>query len=155
MPLTPQNRPISQQSASPFAWLFLLTITEPGYPPLYLVNNNEPFVSRGITYQPYAFGLVLPADDGESLPTAALSIDNISGEIVEYIRALATPPEIVVELVTSAYPDVVEKRLDFLKLRNVNYDALTITGQLEVNNVLSLGFPDENYDPTHFPGLFR
>jgi hypothetical protein len=155
MPLTSQNTPIAQQTASPYAWFILLTITEAGQPPLYLVNNNEPFVSRGVTYQPYAFGITLPADDGESLPKVSLSIDNISGDIVEYIRAIKDPPDIIAELVTSAYPDIVEKRLDFLKMRQVTYDAMTITGQLEVHNILSLAFPDEVYDPAHYPGLFR
>ena len=150
-----QNTRAIQATSSPVAWLFLLTIMAKDKPPLYLVNNNEPIVSQGIEYLPFPFQLNLPSDDGESLPKVSLKISNISNEIIEAIRSELTPPELKVELVSSAYPDIVEKRLDFLKLRSVSYDAITITGQLEVVNVMTNAFPSEVYDPVHYPGMFR
>ncbi len=122
---------------------------------MYFVNNNEQVVSRGVTYEPFPFALVLPEDTGDRLPKVTITISNISGEIIQAIRAQSTAPDMKVEMVSSAYPDIVEKTLDFLQLRSVNYDAITITGQLEVVNVLTKGFPSESYDPVHFPGLFR
>jgi hypothetical protein len=150
-----QNISAIQDTSSPVAWFFLLTIYAKDKPPLYLVNNNEPVMSQGIEYLPFPFQLALPSDDGETLPKISLKISNISNEIIEAIRSELTPPELKVELVSSAYPDIVEKRLDFLKLRSVTYDALTITGQLEVVNVMSSAFPSEVYDPVHYPGMFR
>jgi hypothetical protein len=113
------------------------------------------FVSNGLEYQPFPFSLNLPADTGERLPRIQLAISNISNEIIEAIRAETTPPMLTIEMVSSAFPDIVEKRLDFLTLRGVSYDASMITGELEVINVMSTGFPAEVYDPVHYPGLFR
>jgi Domain of unknown function (DUF1833) len=153
--MDPRNVPSLFSSSSPIAWLFLLTITLQGQPPIRLVNNNEEITSRGNIYSPFPFALNLPEDTGDRLPKVTLSISNISREIVDTLRAQTFPPAIIVELISSAYPDIIEKRLDFLQLRSVNYDAITITGQLEVVNVLTRGFPSEVYDPVHFPGLFR
>jgi hypothetical protein len=151
----PENQRDIQATSSPVAWLFLLTIEAKDKPPLYLVNNNEIFVSNGVEYQPFPFALKLPDDTGERLPRITLAISNISNEIIEAIRSQSTPPTLTIELVSSAYPDIVEKRLDFLTLRNVSYDATTITADLEVINVMSSGFPSEVYDPVHYPALFR
>lgn len=144
-----------QNVSSPVAWFYLLTIKTIGNPDLCLVNNNEPVTSNGITYQPFPFALNLPSDDSERLPTVSLTISNISAEIIEAIRSQPTPPQLKIELVSSAYPDIVEKRLDFLKLRNVSYDAISITGSLEVINTMSSMFPSETYDPIHYPGMYR
>jgi hypothetical protein len=153
--VSPQNQADIQATSSSVAWLFLLTIEAKDKPPLYLVNNNEVFVSNGIEYQPFPFALNLPSDTGERLPRIQIVISNISNEIIEAIRAEITPPVLTIEMVSSAYPDIVEKRLDFLTLRGVSYDASTITGELEVINVMSTAFPAESYSPVHYPGLFR
>jgi hypothetical protein len=144
-----------QSTSSASAWLYLLTISTLGKPDLHLVNNNEEITSNGITYAPFPFSLTLPVDTGEKLPRISLNISNISVEIIDAIRAELTPPVLTIELISSAYPDIVEKRLDFLKLRMVSYDATTITGELEVTNVLNSGFPAESYTPVRYPGLFR
>ena len=150
-----ENQRDIQATSSGTAWLFLLTIETRGKDPLRLVNNNESIISNGLEYLPFPFKLNLPSDTGEKLPRITLTISNISKEIIEAIRSESTPPVLTIEMISSAYPDIVEKRLDFLTLRAVSYDANTITGELEVINVLSSGFPAEVYDPVHFPGLFR
>ena len=149
------NVPPALASSSDVAWLCLLTITAEGAPPLYVVNNSEPVLSRGITFDPYPFEVLLPQDDSESLPQVRLSISNIDRAIIEALRAQAEAPGIAIELVTSADPDTVEKSLTFLKLAQVTFDALVIEGTLDVDDFLSQRFPAENYIPTRFPGLFR
>lgn len=151
----PVNVPPALASSSEVAWLCLLTITAEGQPPLYVVNNSEPVVSRGITYAPYPFNVTLPQDDSDTLPSVRLVISNIDRAIVEFIRGQAVAPDIAVELVTSAYPDIVEKALTFLRLTNVSYTALTVEGSLDVDNFLTQRFPAESYVPPLFPGLFR
>lgn len=144
-----------QRLSSPVAWLYLLTIKTPNNPDLCLVNNNEPIVSNGIKYEPFPFALSLPSDTGDRLPSVNLVISNISPEIIESLRSQLTPPVLKIELVSSAYPDIVEKRLDFLKLRSVSYDAINVTGSLEVINTMSSAYPCEKYDPIHYPGMYR
>lgn len=145
----------SQGLNSELVWLFLLTISTPNDPPLLLVNNNEEVVSRGKTYLPYPFRMQLPDDTGDKLPVVKLQIDNIAGEIIKAIREFTEPPKIKVEMITNLYPDTVEKSLDSLQLRTVNYDSITIQGDLSVVNVLSVKFPSEEYSPVRFPALFR
>jgi hypothetical protein len=152
--MNPNNIQHIQELSSPVAWLFLLTIQTPNNPPLYLVNNNEEFISNGITYLPYPFQLVLPEDTGDKLPMVSLTISNIDGAIIEAIRGFDQAPQITVQLVSSAYPDLVEKKLDYLKLRDVSYDAMTITGNLETINILTRRFPNGSYEPVQFPSLF-
>ena len=149
-----QNIPAALATASEVAWLALLTITAAGEPPLYVVNNSVPVVSRGITFAPYPFSLTLPTDDSESLPSCTLTISNLDAAIVEFVRGKLVAPTIVVEIVTSAYPDIVEKSLSFLKLVSVSYDVMQLTGTLNVDDFLTQGFPAESYVPPQFPGLF-
>lgn len=149
------NMPSVNASSTEVAWLFLLTMTMPGLDPLLVCNNNEPFVSRGQTFQPFPFKVTLPSDDSDSLPKVTLEIANVSGEIIEFIRTSKFPPAITVELVTSAYPDVVEKQLSFLKLTSVTYDAMVVSGSLDMDNFLTQKFPAEGYTPIPFPAIFR
>lgn len=150
----PQNIPPALASSSEVAWLVLLTITAAGLPPLYVVNNSVEIISRGITFQPYPFTVTLPADDSEALPSVTLVISNVDDAIITFVRGQAVAPAIALEVVTSAYPDTVEKSLTFLKLVNVSYDAMIVTGTLNVDDFLGQGFPAEAYVPPQFPGLF-
>lgn len=155
MPLSPLATAASNASASSEVFLYLLTITDPeDTNPAYLVNNSEPIISRGITYQPYPFNIVLGEDDGVRIPTIKLTIDNVDQSITEYIRSTLKPPYIKIELVLSSQPDVIEKSLDNMKLRNVTYDAMTVQGTLEYVNVLTSRFPDASYTAVEFPALF-
>jgi hypothetical protein len=155
MPMQPQNVRYANASATNAAWFFLLSITPAsGDEVIHLVNNNEPVISNGITYIPYPFNLTLPLDTGDKIPTITLTIDNVDQMLVDAIRELEVAPSIRVQLITSVFPDLVEKDLDFLKLRNVTYDAMSISGTLEVASVWARKFPSEQVDPVHYPALF-
>jgi hypothetical protein len=155
MALHPSNTPAINASATNTAFFFLLTIEPPsGTPPIYLVNNTQPVTSNGITYQPYPFSTTLPMDTGDKIPSIQLTIDNVDQSLTNAIRELEEAPNIRLQLVTSDFPDLVEKDLNFLRLRNVNYDAMTITGVLEVASIWARKFPSERVDPVAFPALF-
>ncbi len=155
MPISPQNTIEVNQSFSNAAWFFLLTIIPNGSTEaIHLVNNNEQVVSNGITYLPYPFAINLPLDTGDKIPNITLTINNTDQLIVDAIREMELAPTVRLQLVTSAFPDLVEKDLDFLKLRNVSYDAMTITGTLEVASVWARRFPSETVDPVRYPALF-
>ena len=134
------------------AFLVLLTFTLPGAPPLRVVNNTVEIVSRGETFTATYFEIVLPSDDGEQLPEVKLAIQNIDQRILEWVRGFRTAPNLKMELVLSTQPDVVERSIDYLRLDEISYDALEITGTLRVENVMSAAFGDV-YEPVQFPGL--
>ena len=142
----------SQSQQSNIAWLFLLTITTPTIT-LRFVNNDQNITSRGNEFSCFPFSLQLPVDDGETVPTVTLRLQNFDNLIVQAIRGEATAPQVTLELVTTLDPNYVEIALESLVLRAVNYDALEITGTLGVINVLTRGFGGA-YSPHRFPGLF-
>jgi len=154
MPISPQNaRHIFDPSTDAAFW-FLLTVWTPGDPEILLVNNLEPVVSRGKTYQPYPFSLVLPNDDTTKTPTVSITIDNVDRRLMELIRGLPTAPNVKVELITSKFPDLVEREIDYLKVRAVEYNAMSIQFTLEIQNVMARQFPAGSYDPVQFADLF-
>lgn len=155
MTISTQNTPYLYESSSDVAWFFLLSITPANSTEVIrLVNNNEPVVSNGETYIAYPFDLILPLDTGDKIPSIKLRIDNVDQMIVDAIRELELAPKIRIQVVTSAFPDLVEKDLDFLQMRAVEYNASTIEATLEIASIWARKFPGEVIDPTNYPSLF-
>lgn len=153
MPLSSNAAAAANTPSSSIAWLTLLTFTIPGLDPLRVVNNTEDIISRGNTFLACGFEIILPVDDGETMPTVKLTIPNADREIIEWIRGFPVAPALMMEIILSNSPDVVERSIDWMRLADVTYDALQITGTLAVENVLSAGFPSEKYSPVRFPAL--
>lgn len=153
MPITPQGHIAANAISSPVAWITLLTFTMPGLEPLRVCNNTEDVVSRGNTFIPCGFNIVLPNDDGEALPTVKITIPNADRMIVEWIRGFPTAPELMLEIVLSNQPDIVERSIDYMRLVDVTYDALQVTGTLMIENLLTAKFPSESYTPVIFPAI--
>ena len=99
------------------------------------------------------FTVVLPTDDGETLPSLRIQIANIDGQIVDWIRGFAQPPKLKYEIVLSDNPDVVERTIDFLVVKSVNYNAKYIEAVLAVENAMTSAF-GYTYTPITHPGLF-
>lgn len=152
--VSPVTAKIINASYTDAAFLFLLTVTPTGEPPIYLVNNLEEVVSRGIKYLPYAFSITLPNNDTTKTPSVQLAIDNVDKRLINAIRETKRPPRIKLELITTYEPDSPEKTLDFLELRDVQYTAQNIVMTLAIVNVMSRSFPKSSYDPVQFPDLF-
>ena len=145
--------PAIYQTTTDEAFLWLLTITTSNET-IRLVNNMEDVVSRGNNYTAYPFNISLPVEDGSKQLSLSLTIDNVDQVLIEAIRGFLEPPVMKLELVLSSDFDTVEKKIDFLRLGQVEYDQLQIRGQLKPNNVLGNAFPASNYDPAQFPALF-
>lgn len=120
---------------------------------IYLVNNTTQIVSNGFIYDPYPFALSMPNDD-ESLPQVRLRIDNVDRSLVEAIRSFTTPPNIILKIILASMPDTIEILIDHLKLREINYNAYTITGNLVIDNPLGRNFGGDSMDGTQYAGLF-
>lgn len=145
--------PAIYQTSTNEAFLWLLTIRS-AKETLRVVNNMEDVVSRGNTFTAYPFNISLPVEDGAKELALTLTIDNVDQMLVEAIRGFLEPPMMTLELVLSSDFNTVEKKIDFLRLANVEYDALQIRGSLKPINVLGNSFPASNYDPAQFPSLF-
>jgi hypothetical protein len=136
------------------AYLFLLTIRY-GEKALKLVNNTEMVIrGKGDTYLPYPFKITLADDDAEKLPTLQLEIDNVDKLLIEAIRGLEEPPTMKLELVLASNPKVVELAIDHLILRSIQYNAMSITGTLEVQNTLTRRFPYDDILADQYSAAF-
>jgi len=153
MPISNAAIPYLNVIRSEIVFIELLTINNTNMATLFVANYHEDITSRGITFLASAFEIILPNQDPESLPDITIKICNVSPAIMEFVRAMETPPSLRLEIVTNLNLDLVEITVDYLKMRNVTYNAFEITGTLLVDNWLARKFGDL-YDPVQFPGLF-
>lgn len=135
------------------AFHFLLTIENSAGPPLRLTDNTTDVVSRSQTFIAYPFALELPSDAAGRISEARIAIDNVSRALVDEIRNLAEPLVLTIEVVASSTPDTVEFEARDYTLKNITYDALTISGTLTQENYLSELYPKDILSGALFPGL--
>lgn len=150
-------------SASGVVWRLLVTIDHPQLAaPIRVVNDvvaadpegNRTVASRGATFVCYPFDIDLPGDDAESVARTTIQIDNVDREIIDNLRAISTPCAVTLEVVTAQEPDDVQAGPFELSLVAAEYDALTISGDLTVEDWLSAPFPADRYSPNDYPALF-
>jgi len=136
-------------------FLFILTLSHPSMPTMYFVNNPVPIVSNGEVYTPYHFDLALPDDTVDEIPRIQLMIDNIDQRVVQAVRSIDTPAEFTLTLIRAAEPNVAVAGPFSCTLRNVSYTSLTVSGDLwPYEDVMSERFPQHDYTPANFRGLF-
>ena len=132
----------------------LLTVQNSGGPPIRMTDNSEDVVSRGKTFIAYPFALELPSDAAGQISEARLAIDNVARALVDEVRSLTEPLVLTIEVVTATTPDTVELELIDYTLKNVTYDAMTISGTLTQENFLSEPYPKDILSAATFPGQF-
>lgn len=135
-------------------WLTLLTITSPELDaPLRFVNNNLSIESGGDLYMAFPFEIEFPGQDEENPGEARLVIDNIDGSIVNFIRGIVSPPNVTIEVVLASSPSTIEAAFTNMTLRNVSYDAKTVSGLLKFEDIV---IEPVTYamTPERFPGMF-
>lgn len=137
------------------AFLFLMTITEPSSGTVFrVVNNLEDVASNGETFAAFPFDITLPPDDGGTPQSMKVTTFNASRDLIEILRGTIEPPEVKVELITSNNPDDIHKRIDFLRVAGVEYDALNVSFNLVATSAFARQTQRHTYNQAEFPGLF-
>lgn len=111
-------------------------------------------VSRGDEYIFLPFSIELPVQDDSGVARASISVDNITREIVQYVREATSALSITIEVVLASDPDTPEITVADFKLERVTYDALTVSGEISVEYYELEPFPARRFTPSDFPGLF-
>ena len=145
---------LEQTTEEVFLWLLTIQHQESDTT-FRLVNNLDDVVSRGNTYMAFPFQFVLPEDDGETLPTIQISVDNVSLELIEIIRTYGTGITITSEIIMASAPDNVEYSIDDLSLVDATYNSQSITLTAQIQDLLNQRFPADDYLPRTFPGMFK
>ena len=122
--------------------------------PMRLCNSRADIVSRGNTFTGYPFQIVLPDDDADNVPSAQLKIDNVNRLVYQTIWGLASAPNILIEVVVSDRPDVVEISAGNLRLEKVQADELYITGTITAIPIAIEPFPGDSFSPDVFVSMF-
>ena len=141
------------------AYFFLMTITEakpadPNNPlVLHVVNNLEPVVSRGVTYEAFPFEITLPPDTGTAPAGVMVKTVNVGAEFMQILRGTLEPPMVKLELVLSDDTDVVEKTIDFMLLRNLEYDINSVSFELASSSIFARKTCTGIYSQNEFPAL--
>lgn len=122
--------------------------------PIRIVNNYENVTHNGNLYTALPFAVTLPQDSDENMPAATLTVDNVDRQIVEAVRSMTGPATATLTVVLASQPDVIEAGPYTMTLRDTAYDAMTVTGRLDVEDMLNEPYPAESFTPNNFPGLF-
>jgi hypothetical protein len=120
-----------------------------------IVNNTEPVLSGGETYEPFGFTFVLPSTADSGIKSASFEVDNVDRRIQESVT-LAAGKEITAEfnIILASSPDVVERGPFKYILRDFQITKQRIKAVLYDFYLTDLNIPGLQYTPKNFPGLF-
>lgn len=136
-------------------FIILLTISHDElFQPIRVCSNAVDTVSRGNIFTAFPFDLVLPDDQENKSPRARLTIDNVDRQIVQAIRRISGAPDVLMEIIRAADPDVVEAAFPDFKLTNVTYDSQVVEGDLTIEDFTAEPYPAGSFSPAVFPALF-
>lgn len=141
-------------SSTEEAFLVLLEITHASLSePVRVTSDAVATTHDSNTYNPLRFKIALPDDDPDKFPTTTLEISNVDRRVVEAIRKITDAADVTMKVVLGSAPDTVEAGPITMKLRNVRYDQLNVSGDLESSDFSVEPFPAHTYNPVDYPFL--
>lgn len=137
------------------AFIVLLTIDHDDFvSPIRVSSDGVDTDSGGDTFIAFPFDISLPSDKDGETPKLLLVIDNVSREITAALRTITSPPTIIMEIVLQSDPDTIEATFLDFTMRNVDYNVLTVSGQLNLEALEIEPYPKDRFVQSKFPGLF-
>jgi hypothetical protein len=121
--------------------------------PILVVNNKTNITSNGDEYVAFPFEIILPDSKDDAQPRAKLRIDNVSREIGEAIRSISSPPSVTIKIVRQDTPNTVEMQFSNMQLSKVSYDALSVEGDIDFEDLTREPFPAWTFSPSYFSGI--
>lgn len=137
------------------AFISLLTLSHPSMAtPIRVSGDAVDTTSGSDLFVAYPFEIQLPNDTDDRAPSVTLKIDNVDRTIIYALRGLTGPLSLLIQIVRASNPDYVEVEYGGMQLRSANYDALTISGELTMEDILTQPYPAGRMTPGVAPGLF-
>ena len=134
--------------------LVLITISHPSLAEdIRVANNKVNITSNELEYIGFPFDIQLPDSKEDSQPNAKLTICNVSREIGQAIRLISTPPSVIITVVRQDTLDIIEGQFVGMRLNNVKYDMMTVTADLEFEDLTREEFPSLKFSPSVFKGI--
>lgn len=156
MPLSSEQVSAAFERYGDDPWIALLELQHDdmngGLPVRLARNPTDDIVSNGNTYTKSWFEIELPSDD-ETPATSQISIVNVDGEIGRVLETLTGPIDCSIYVVLASEPDTYGREFLKFKLRNVQWDAITATGELSQAQITNNRWPKYQVTPKYFSHL--
>lgn len=111
--------------------------------------------SNGTEFTFLPIQVTLPNEDEAQAPQCSVTIHDVTQYLIPFIRdQLTGPAPVLLEMVLSSTPDVVEASFGSLMITNISYNANTVTADLTAIDYEREPFPKHAFSPLYFPGLF-
>jgi hypothetical protein len=123
----------------------------------YTTNDDDILygvISRSDKYLFIPMQITLPDESDGKAPRATITFYNITGHLTPLVRTLNNPPPVKLEVILASNPDEVEISYSDLYLFNVSYNKETVTAEISIAGLDREPFPQHNFTPLYFPGLF-
>ena len=136
--------------------LTLITVEHPDLAePLRFTTDRVATISRGMTFNPYPFEFAAPGEGDEGATAARIVIDNIDQRIVQTLRALASPPTALIEIVLGSDPDTVEETFPPFEIRTASGDRMQVSADLTDIDDDAQPLTRFHFVPSMAPALFN
>lgn len=121
--------------------------------PILVANYKTDIESNGDTYVGFQFEITLPDSNEDAPPKAKLRIANVTREITEAVRSISSPASVTIKVVRQETPDIIEAEFPGMKLTDVTWDALTVEGTLEFEDLTREPYPAYTFSPANYRGI--
>lgn len=111
-------------------------------------------ISRSEKYLYIPMQITLPDESDGKAPRATITFHNITGHLTPLIRTISSPIPIKIEIILASNPDEVEVSFAELYIMAVSYNKDQVVGEISTMAVDREPFPQHNFTPLYFPGLF-
>ena len=136
-------------------FVHLLKITPSAGSIICLTDNSANVIYNGDLYTSFPFSIVLPTSETGQIEEAKVIIDNVSRLLVDEVRTLTESLAVDIYVVDAAQaPVTLEASFTGFKLKNITYDAFTLSGRLTIEDYLGEPWPKDILSGANFPGLF-
>lgn len=98
--------------------------------------------------------ITLPTEEDGQAPRCSITMYDVTRYLIPIVRTITEAPRVMLQLVLSKSPNVVEIEFTDFYISNFNYNADSVTGELSMTDYDTEPFPKDSFTPISFPGLF-
>ncbi|MFA4904476.1 MAG: hypothetical protein WC600_17215 [Desulfobaccales bacterium] len=133
----------------------LVSVDHPDLPATLRLNNSVRNVeSRSMVFLASFVEVTIIDQDPARSPQAQLAFSNIRREMVVGLQSTPVPCLVTIEVVRGSAPDIMERVISNLEMRNVEGDEMVLQGDLTPKRLRPRKAVDYSFTPTTAPGLY-
>lgn len=111
-------------------------------------------ISRGNQFTFLPMEITLPSENEAQAPRSTITLHDVTRYLTPIIRQISKPPKILMELVLSTSPGIVEASFSGFYISSISYNADSVSLELAMVDYEREPFPQHSFTPKYFPGMF-